>query len=156
MFGLLCTYSSEPGATSIAWKKRSRDSVRKCWLRPLFQHRKVSLFLFHYSSSSLVYGKWVNYFLLAKLFYLQFLKGIWTARSGTSRRSVGKNQNQKHFLSGLEKMMFCSFFFAGALGNMVRHSPSLYQRLIKTQAPHGYETLVKITGYLIYYTLVIT
>lgn len=26
---------------------------------------------------------------------------------------------------------------AGALGNLVRHSPSLYQQLIKTQAPHG-------------------
>lgn len=30
VFGLLCIYFSEQGATSIAWKKRSRDSVRKC------------------------------------------------------------------------------------------------------------------------------
>ena len=27
--------------------------------------------------------------------------------------------------------------FTGALGNMVRHSPLLYQQLIKAQAPHG-------------------
>ena len=43
------------------------------------------------------------------------------------------------FLDG--KICCCNLvlFLTGALGNMVRHSPSLYQQLIKTQAPHGYE-----------------
>lgn len=39
------------------------------------------------------------------------------------------------------------FFFvislAGALGNMVRHSPLLYQQLIKAQAPHRWDVFYR-------------